>query len=164
MEHHRCADISLQQGVVQFASDPGALADSLFEPKFNDASSDGPAVEGSNEKRADRCCWHDKKDSALHVLHVRDGLCQLSANLLISALDQYCSLGLQRFHFVVQPKSHGPPVARSGQRGDGLELRRESDLNRFQGWQKRWIHGDFRRQVREGNSCSLSLFKESPAQ
>src|SRR5260370_29318260 len=107
---------------MKLASDPRALTDTLFQAKFDEASRYGPGEEGGDEKRGDRGCRHDEKDPALHVSHVRDGLCQFSAGLLVDALDQTRSQSLRRFQFVVHPKANSLPVARCSQSVDGLEL------------------------------------------
>src|SRR4029077_38421 len=164
MELHGCADNPLQEGIMQFASDSCALADSLFQAKFSDPSRYRPAKKGGDEKRGDGCRRHDKDDPALDISHVQDGSRQLFANLLVNTLNQCRSLSLQWFQFVGQPKFHGPPIARSGQRGDGFELGRQSNLNRFQSRQKCWVYRDLRRQVSQDSPCSPSLFQESSAQ
>jgi len=51
-------------------------------------------------------------DSALHAAHVRDGLCQLSADLLVDAIDEGRGLSFQRLHFIVQAEANSLPVAR----------------------------------------------------
>src|SRR5262249_27659926 len=80
---------TLKQTIVQFPRDTCALADPLFQPKFDDASRYGPANEGSDENRGDGRYRHDEENAALHASHFRDGLRKLAVGLLLNAADQY---------------------------------------------------------------------------
>src|SRR5262252_5704345 len=72
---------TLKQTIVQFPRDTCALVDTFFQTKFKDASRDGPAKEGGDEKRRDSRYRHDRKNPPLHGVHVHDGLCKgLSGN------------------------------------------------------------------------------------
>src|SRR5215813_4968548 len=102
---------TLKQSIVQFPRDTCALADTFFQTKFNDASRYGPAKEGGDEKRRDCRYWHDKKNPPLHARHFQGGLCKFPVGLLLNTPDQYRSLSLDRFQFVVQPVPHTSPVA-----------------------------------------------------
>src|SRR5215813_14477714 len=102
---------TLKQSIVQFPRDTGALVDTFFQAKFNDASCYGPAKEGGDEKCRDCRYWHDKKNPPLHACHFQDGLGKFAVGLLLNAADQCRSLSFNWFQFVVQPASHSFPIA-----------------------------------------------------
>ncbi len=88
---------TLQQGIVQFSRDSRALAHSLFQAKFQDASRYGPSEECRNENSGDRGCRHDKKDPALDISHIRDGTWKLFIEVPVNALDVGRSRSLDSF-------------------------------------------------------------------
>ena len=59
----------------------------------------------------------------MHAPHVQHGLRPLFADLVVHFLDQRGRKGFQWPDLVRQAEVHSPPVAGSGQGGDGIELR-----------------------------------------
>jgi hypothetical protein len=154
---------TLKQIIVQFPSDTCALADALFQTKFNDAASCGPSKEGGDEKRGDCRYRHDRENPPLHASHFQDGLCDFAVGLLLNAANQYWSLSLDWFQFVVQPSLRSYPVPWSRQAIDGVELRRQGDFDRFQGRQEGRIYLDSAR-LAGGRPRLSNLFLENSAQ
>src|SRR3974390_343129 len=100
----------------------GTLIGPLVQAKFNKPPRDGPTQESGDEESGKCYGRHNHEDPALNAPHFRYATRQLSAGLLINAVDQYGSLSFDWVQFAAHPSMNDGPVARFRKFENRLEL------------------------------------------